>query len=88
MSWVQKLQTLEYKLLFQEMEYLGTSMKNTTLFLVIYTENKPCANYAKKLGWGEKIRSSITYYIYQIHYKGNMFVECVILFEYSCYFTI
>jgi hypothetical protein len=29
------------------MEYLGTFMKNKTLFLVIYTENKLCADYAK-----------------------------------------
>ena len=37
------------------MEYLGTFMKNETLFLVIYTENKPCADYAKKEnGEGER----------------------------------
>ena len=36
----------------------------------------------------KKIRSSITYYVDQIHYKGNVFVERGILFEYSCYFTV
>jgi hypothetical protein len=51
------------------MEYFGTSMKNKALFLVIYTENKPCADYAKMKMEGEKIRSSITYYVYQMHYK-------------------
>jgi hypothetical protein len=70
------------------MEYLSTFMRNKKLFLVIYTENKPCANYGKKNGGEEKIRSSITFYVYQIHYKGNVFVECRILFEYLCYFTI
>jgi hypothetical protein len=34
------------------MEYLGSSMKNRTLFLVIYTENKPCADYAKNENGG------------------------------------
>lgn len=57
------------------MEYLGTFMKNKTSMLVIYKENKPCADYAKRNWRGGEIRSSIKYYVYQLHCKGNLLVE-------------
>jgi len=48
----------QYKLLFQKM---GTLMKNKALLLVIYTENKPCTDYAKKKMVGGRENKAFNY---------------------------
>jgi len=48
-------------------------MKNKVLLLIIYSENKPSAEYAKE--WGRKIRDAIETcqnYIHQFRFKGNV----------------
>jgi hypothetical protein len=48
-------------------------MQNKILLLVIYTENKPSANYKQK--WCKIIINNYQHYIYRFHYKGNVLAE-------------
>jgi hypothetical protein len=50
-------------------------MESSNLFLVIYTENKPGADYAQRLDEKYKIVIKISKFICKFHYKGNVLID-------------
>ena len=77
-----KINFLKYKLLFTEFKVSTHIDDNITVLLVIYTENKLRANYAKR--WGGGIQSAIkSDQKYNIQIYSHRKCGCVILLSRS-----